>query len=39
MRREAHFRKNVMERGEWRDPYLYAILAQEWQAGPDGELP
>ncbi len=32
MRREAHFRKDVMEKGEWRDSYLYAILAEEWQA-------
>jgi [ribosomal protein S5]-alanine N-acetyltransferase len=31
MRREAHFRKDVMEKGEWRDSYLYAILAEEWQ--------
>jgi len=30
MRREAHFRKDVMEKGEWRDTYLYAILAEEW---------
>lgn len=33
MRREAHFRKNVMEKSEWRDSYLYAILAEEWLAG------
>ncbi|HXX20747.1 MAG TPA: GNAT family protein [Candidatus Acidoferrum sp.] len=30
MRREAHFRKDVMEKGEWRDSYLYAILADDW---------
>jgi RimJ/RimL family protein N-acetyltransferase len=30
MRREAHFRKDVMEKGEWRDSYLYAILSEEW---------
>jgi len=30
MGREAHFRKDVMEKGEWRDSYLYAILAKEW---------
>jgi len=30
MRREAHFRKNAMEKCEWRDSYLYAILAEEW---------
>jgi len=33
MRREAHFRKDVLEKGEWRDSYLYAILAEEWLAG------
>jgi [ribosomal protein S5]-alanine N-acetyltransferase len=30
MRREAHFRKNAFEKNEWRDSYLYAILAEEW---------
>ncbi|HXX19807.1 MAG TPA: GNAT family protein [Candidatus Acidoferrum sp.] len=30
MRREAHFCKDAMEKGEWRDTYLYAILAEEW---------
>jgi len=34
MRREAHFRKDVIEKGEWRDSYLYAILAEEWLAHP-----
>jgi ribosomal-protein-alanine N-acetyltransferase len=34
MRREAHFRNHVMERGEWRDSYLYAVLAEEWLAQP-----
>jgi [ribosomal protein S5]-alanine N-acetyltransferase len=32
MRREAHFRKNVYEKNEWRDSYLYAVLAEEWPA-------
>lgn len=32
MRREGAFVKNVMEKGEWRDTYLYAILADEWEA-------
>jgi RimJ/RimL family protein N-acetyltransferase len=32
MRREAEFRKNVLQKGEWRDSYLYAILAEEWRA-------
>ncbi|MGA8013896.1 MAG: GNAT family N-acetyltransferase [Candidatus Acidiferrales bacterium] len=35
MRREAHFRKDVLEKGEWRDSYLYAILAEEWLAAPN----
>jgi RimJ/RimL family protein N-acetyltransferase len=30
MRREAHFRHDVLVRGAWRDSYLYAILADEW---------
>ncbi len=30
MRREAHFRRNKFEKGEWRDTYLYAILVEEW---------
>ena len=33
MRREAHFVKNKFEKGEWRDTYLYAILAEEWPNG------
>jgi [ribosomal protein S5]-alanine N-acetyltransferase len=31
MRREAHLIKDVLEKGEWRDSYLYAILAEEWR--------
>jgi [ribosomal protein S5]-alanine N-acetyltransferase len=35
MRREALFQKDVFQKGEWRDSYLYAILAEEWQVvGP-----
>lgn len=30
MRREGHFLKDVLEKGKWRDSYLYAILAEEW---------
>ena len=30
MRREAEFRQDKLIRGEWRDSYLYAILADEW---------
>lgn len=33
MRREALFRKDIMQKGEWRDSYLYAVLAEEWAAG------
>lgn len=29
MRREAHFLKDVLVRGAWRDSFLYAILAEE----------
>jgi len=32
MRREATFEKDVIQKGEWRDSYLYAILADEWIA-------
>jgi [ribosomal protein S5]-alanine N-acetyltransferase len=34
MRREGLFLKNAMEKGEWRDTYLYAILAEEWLGAP-----
>ena|SRR5271170_1825639 len=39
MRREAHFRKNAFEKNEWRDSYLYAILADEWLTGGTGPRP
>jgi [ribosomal protein S5]-alanine N-acetyltransferase len=39
MRREGTFVKNAMEKGEWRDTYLYAILAEEWQAKSANESP
>jgi len=32
MRREGFFRKDVMQKGEWRDSYLYAVLAEEWDS-------
>jgi len=32
MRREGTFEKDVIQKGEWRDSYLYAILADEWIA-------
>ena len=34
MRREGLFLKNAREKGEWRDTYLYAVLAEEWLATP-----
>jgi RimJ/RimL family protein N-acetyltransferase len=36
MRREGHLRQNVRRKGEWRDSYLYAILAPEWPAESPG---
>ncbi len=30
MKREGHLRHDVRRKGEWRDSYLYAILAPEW---------
>jgi RimJ/RimL family protein N-acetyltransferase len=30
MHREGHLRENVRRKGEWRDSYLYALLAPEW---------
>jgi len=32
MRREGHFKKDVLQKGEWRDSYLYAVLAEEWES-------
>ena len=31
MRCEAHFIKNILQKGEWRDSFGYAILGSEWQ--------
>jgi RimJ/RimL family protein N-acetyltransferase len=31
MRREAHFWKSHMVKGEWRDELVYALLAEEWR--------
>jgi len=30
MRREALFQQDVLQKGEWRNSYLYAVLAEEW---------
>jgi RimJ/RimL family protein N-acetyltransferase len=32
MRREALFKRDVLQKGEWRDSYLYAVLAEEWDS-------
>ena len=32
MRREAHFVRNELIKGEWSDQVLYAILEDEWRA-------
>ena len=34
MRREGEFKKDLFQKGEWRDSYLYAILAEEWHPAP-----
>jgi RimJ/RimL family protein N-acetyltransferase len=31
MRREAEHRKDVLQKMEWRDSYVYAILREEWE--------
>jgi len=39
MRREAHIREGKLIKGAWRDRYVYAVLADEWQrpAQPVGQ--
>ncbi|HCA48367.1 MAG TPA: GNAT family N-acetyltransferase [Armatimonadetes bacterium] len=32
MRQEGRLREHLMQRGEWRDSFLYAILRREWDA-------
>jgi ribosomal-protein-alanine N-acetyltransferase len=32
MRREGRFLRDRLIKGEWRDTYLYALLAREWRA-------
>jgi ribosomal-protein-alanine N-acetyltransferase len=32
MRREAHVRESHAVKGEWRDGFVYAVLADEWRA-------
>jgi len=31
MRREAHLVRNLLVKGAWRDTYLYAMLAEDWE--------
>jgi len=31
LRKEAHFRQELWQKGEWRDSLLYAILESEWK--------
>jgi [ribosomal protein S5]-alanine N-acetyltransferase len=38
MRREGFFKKDVMQKGEWRSSYLYAVLAEEWDS-PSRAIP
>ena len=32
MRREAYFKESHVVKGEWRDEFVYAVLADEWKA-------
>jgi aminoglycoside 6'-N-acetyltransferase len=34
MRREGHLRQSTWAKGEWTDDLLYALLHEEWPAGP-----
>lgn len=34
MRREAHFVRNELVKGEWTDSVVFAMLADEWPASP-----
>lgn len=35
MRKEAHFKEDMLIRGQWRDSYLYAILSWEFRKSQD----
>lgn len=37
MRREAHFLADVLQRAQWRDSYLYALLETELRRGDESE--
>ena len=34
LRREAHFVRNELFKGEWTDEVVYATLAEQWRARP-----
>jgi RimJ/RimL family protein N-acetyltransferase len=36
MRREGFFKKDLIQKGEWRDSYLYGVLAEEWDSSLHG---
>jgi RimJ/RimL family protein N-acetyltransferase len=36
MRREAHFGRNQLIKGEWADELVYALLEEEWQRAKPG---
>ena len=36
MHRLAHLKRNKFAKGEWRDEFVYSILATEWRAARDG---
>jgi aminoglycoside 6'-N-acetyltransferase len=35
MRREGHLRQSTWAKGGWTDDLLYALLQEQWQAGPE----
>lgn len=36
MRQEAHFRENLLFKGEWADDVVFAVLRSEWLARRPG---
>jgi RimJ/RimL family protein N-acetyltransferase len=36
MRREAHFRRNALVKGDWTDELVFAVLRDDWPAGALG---
>jgi RimJ/RimL family protein N-acetyltransferase len=39
MRREAHFRESLWDKGEWCDDFMYAVLEDEWRASRKRRMP